>query len=194
MSSKRTDKKASKKSDDDEKASKRIISLTMSEPIVDRIDELVQERVARSRAQLIEDAVRWFLDYTVHRWTERGIYFNDIRMNLEPETLSSLYFSTLTPQDQYELGKTAGSQAPFTDIIRINYGSDPYSEENRELILDLLQNAGWGSVRLQKDMIVIGSPFYPATFIRGYLETLLKTKLDLVETSAKENVALRIKG
>ncbi len=194
MSGGKRGKNESKKKDEDDKASKRIISLTMSEPIVDRIDDLVQDRVARSRAQLIEDAVRWFLDFTVHRWTERGIYFNEIRMTLEPETLSSLYFSKLTPPMQYELGQTAGSQAPFTDIIKLNYGTDPYAEENREMLLDLLQNAGWGLVRIQNDMIIIGSPFYPAPFIRGYLESLLKVELELVETSAKENVALRIKG
>jgi len=46
---------------------------------------------------------------------------------------------------------------------------------------------------LNEDLIVIGSPFYPAPFIRGYLESLLKVKMDVVETTSKENVALRIK-
>ena len=54
-------------SGDDDK--KKIISVTMSESLVKRIDSLVVEGVGRSRAQLIEDAVRWFLDFTVHKWT-----------------------------------------------------------------------------------------------------------------------------
>jgi hypothetical protein len=56
-----------------------------------------------------------------------------------------------------------------------------------------LQENGWGSITLNEDLIVIGSPFYPAPFIRGYLESLLKVKMEVVETTSKENVALRIK-
>jgi len=172
---------------------KKIISVTMSQSLVNRIDDLVQERVGRSRAQLIEDAVRWFLDFTVHKWNERGVYVNSFRAVFESETLSSLFFSKLTPTDQYELGETAGSQAPVADVVRLFYGGDPKDAESRDLVLRLLQENGWGSITLNEDLIVIGSPFYPAPFIRGYLESLLKVKMDVVETTSKENVALRIK-
>jgi Arc/MetJ-type ribon-helix-helix transcriptional regulator len=178
------------KSNDDKK---KIISVTMSQSLVNSIDELVKGRVGRSRAQLIEDSVRWFLDFTVHKWNERGIYVDEVRVLLEPESLSSLFFSKLTPQDQYELGQTAGSQAPIADVIRINYGKDPTDKSNRELILDLLQEQGWGSIRLQDDLIMLGSPFYPSSFLRGYLESLLKLRLETVETNVKDNVAFRIK-
>jgi Arc/MetJ-type ribon-helix-helix transcriptional regulator len=171
---------------------KKIISVTMSQPLVGKIDKLVDERVGRSRAQLIEDAVRWFLDFTVHEWTERGIYLNNVRILLQSETVSSLFFSKLTPGDQYELGKTAGSQAPVSDVLKIEYGVDPTDKENRELIFELLESYGWGSFRDQGEMIVIGSPFYPAPFLRGYFETLLDLDLQLVETNVKDNVALKI--
>lgn len=171
---------------------KKIISVTMSQALVNRIDELVSDRVSRSRAQLIEDAVRWFLDYTVHKWNDRGLFVSSFRVALEQETLSSLYFSKLTPSDQHELGLTAGSQAAVTDIVRLFYGVDPHLTSSRHLILNLLQDYGWGSITLSDDLIVVGSPFYPAPFIQGYLEALLKVKLELVDTALKENVALRI--
>jgi Arc/MetJ-type ribon-helix-helix transcriptional regulator len=172
---------------------KKIISVTMSQSLVSRIDDLVQERVGRSRAQLIEDAVRWFLDFTVHKWNERGVYVNSFRSVFESETLSSVFFSKLTPTDQYELGETAGSQAPIADVVRLFHGGDPTDAGSRELVLKLLQASGWGSISLNEDLVVIGSPFYPAPFIRGYLESLLKVKMEVVETTSKENVALRIK-
>jgi Arc/MetJ-type ribon-helix-helix transcriptional regulator len=172
---------------------KKIISVTMSQSLVNRIDDLVQERVGRSRAQLIEDAVRWFLDFTVHKWNERGVYVNSFRAVFESETLSSLFFSKLTPTDQYELGETAGSQAPIADVVRLFYGGDPTDEGSRDLVFKLLQENGWGSITLNEGLVVIASPFYPAPFIRGYLESLLKVKMEVVETTSKENVALRIK-
>jgi len=178
-------------SDDSDK--KKIISVTMSQSLVNRIDDLVQERVGRSRAQLIEDAVRWFLDFTVHKWTERGIYVSSFRAVFESETLSSLFFSKFTPTDQYELGETAGSQSPIADVVRLFYGGNPTEAESRDLVLRLLQDNGWGLITLNDDLIVISSPFYPAPFIRGYLESLLKVKMEVVETTSKENVALRIK-
>jgi hypothetical protein len=55
-----------------------------------------------------------------------------------------------------------------------------------------MQENGWGSISLNDNLIVVGSPFYPAPFIRGYLESLLNVKLEAVETNVKENVALRI--
>ena len=165
----------------------------MSQSLVNRIDDLVQERVGRSRAQLIEDAVRWFLDFTVHKWNERGVYVNSFRAVFESEALSSLFFSKLTPTDQYELGETSGSQAPIADVVRLFHGGDPTDAGSRELVLKLLQENGWGSITLNDDLIVVGSPFYPAPFIRGYLESLLKVKMEVVETTSKENVALRIK-
>ncbi len=172
---------------------KKIISVTMSQSLVNRIDELVQERVGRSRAQLIEDAVRWFLDFTVHKWNERGVYVNSFRAVFESETLSSLFFSKLTPTDQYELGETAGSQAPISDVVRLFHGGDPTDAGSRDLVLKLLQENGWGEISLNEGQIVVSSPFYPAPFIRGYLESLLKVKLEVLETTSKENVAFRIK-
>lgn len=178
---------------------KKIISVTMSQSLVSRIDDLVQERVGRSRAQLIEDSVRWYLDFTVHTWNERGVYVNSSRVVFESEVISSLFFSKLTPNDQYELGQTAGSQSSIADVVRLFHGTEPSDEESRALVLGLLQDNGWGKISYDtgpsydKGQIVVGSPFYPAPFIRGYLESLLKVKLELVEDTSKDKVALRVK-
>jgi Arc/MetJ-type ribon-helix-helix transcriptional regulator len=172
---------------------KKIISVTMTQSLVNHIDDLVKDRVGRSRAQLIEDSVRWFLDFTVYKWNERGIYVNTSRSAFESEAMSSLFFSKLTPVDQYELGKTAGSQAPVGDVVRLYHGVDPTDAKSRDVVLRLLQDNGWGSISYnEQGLIVIGSPFYPAPFIRGYLESLLKVNLEVVETNVKENVALQI--
>jgi len=172
---------------------KKIISVTMTQSLVNHIDDLVKDRVGRSRAQLIEDSVRWFLDFTVFRWNERGIYVNTSRSVFESEAMSSLFFSKLTPTDQYELGQTAGSQAPVGDVVRLYHGVDPTDDKSRDLVLRLLQDNGWGSIsHNEQGLIVIGSPFYPAPFIRGYLESLLKVTLEVVQTNVKENVALQV--
>ncbi|MCK5151608.1 MAG: ribbon-helix-helix protein, CopG family [Candidatus Thorarchaeota archaeon] len=181
-------KKGSRRRKED---TKDIISVTISLSLKNRIDKLVEQGASRSRAQLIEDAVRWYLDFSVNKWGERGLYVNDVRVLLEPETISSVFFSTLTPNDQYELGKTSGKQAPIADVVRIIHGQDPTEPASRQLVFKLLQEAGWGSIRLQDDKIVIGSPFYPGAFIRGYLESLLDSNLDIIETNVKETVALR---
>ena len=173
---------------------KKIISVTMSQSLVNRIDELVHETVGRSRAQLIEDAVRWFLDYSVHRWSDRGLYVTGSRVVFESETMNSFFFSKLTPSDQYELGITAGSQSAIADVVTLYHGTDPSEEDGRSIVLALLQNFGWGYLKMQDDdLLVITNPFYPAPFIQGYLEALLKLKLDLVETAVKDTVALRFK-
>jgi Arc/MetJ-type ribon-helix-helix transcriptional regulator len=172
---------------------KKIISVTMTQSLVNHIDDLVKDRVGRSRAQLIEDSVRWFLDFTVFRWNERGIYVNTSRSAFESEAMSSLFFSKLTPTAQYELGQTAGSQAPVGDVVRLHHRLDPADAGSHEMVLRLLQDNGWGSITFSdRGLIVVGSPFYPAPFIRGYFESLLKVKLEVVETNVKENVALQI--
>lgn len=172
---------------------KKIISVTMTQSLVNHIDDLVKERAGRSRAQMIEDSVRWFLDFTVHKWNERGIYVNTSRAVFESEAISSLFFSKLTPSDQYDLGITAGGQSPIADVVRLIYGESPENVDSRGLVLNLLQDNGWGSISFnEQGLIVIGSPFYPAPFIRGYLESLFKTKLKVVETNVKENVALQV--
>ena len=172
---------------------KKIISVTMTQSLVNHIDNLVKERAGRSRAQMIEDSVRWFLDFTVHKWNERGIYVNTSRSVFESETMSSLFFSKLTPTDQYELGQTAGSQSPIADVVRLVHGGNPEEVKHRELVLNLLQDIGWGAINVNdQGLIVISSPFYPSSFIRGYLEELLKIQLKVVETNVKENVAFQI--
>ena len=183
-----------------EATKKKIISITMTNAIVDQVDELVGEgRAGRSRAQIIEDAVRWFLNFTVHGWTERGVYLREFRFALASESLSSLFFSQLTPKEQYELGMTAGSQAPVSDIITLYYDREIRgkkgqidNERKTQVSLELLQNHGWGSIKKQGDLIIISNPFYPGSFMRGYLESYLDLKLELVETKGQENIALRI--
>jgi Arc/MetJ-type ribon-helix-helix transcriptional regulator len=172
---------------------KKIISVTMTQSLVNHIDELVKDRAGRSRAQMIEDSVRWYLDFTVHKWNERGIYVNTSRTVFESETISSLFFSRLTPADQYDIGLTAGAQSPIADVVRLIHRGNPGNVADRGLVLDLLQDNGWGAITLnEQGLIVISSPFYPSSFIRGYLESLLKVKLNVVETNVKENVALQI--
>ncbi len=183
-----------KKRDDNDPTKKKIISVTMTNAIVTKIDELVSTRVGRSRAQVIEDAVRWFLDFSVHSWNERGIFVKEFRFALEPESLSSLFFSKLRPVDQYELGETAGSQAPIADIIRLFHGQEINNVTSRTMALQMLQKNGWGSMRIQGDLIMIANPFYPASFLRGYLESLLKLNLEAVETNVQENIAFKIIG
>ncbi|MFW9845532.1 MAG: ribbon-helix-helix domain-containing protein [Candidatus Thorarchaeota archaeon] len=192
--SKRTKKEQERLKEINSLLKKKIISVTMSQALVSLIDELVHDRVGRSRAQLIEDAVRWYLDYSVHRWNERGVYVSGFRVAFESETMSSLFFSKLTPSDQYDLGLTAGSQSAIADVIKLFHGSDATNEESRSDVLGLLQDYGWGSITTHDDnLIVVSSPFYPAPFIQGYLESLLEVKLDLVETAVKDTVALRVK-
>ncbi|MEM2142067.1 MAG: ribbon-helix-helix domain-containing protein [Candidatus Thorarchaeota archaeon] len=171
---------------------KKIISVTMSQSMVEQIDRLVEQDVARSRAQLIEDAVRWFIEYTVHKWNERGIYVNSCRMALEPDTMSSLFFSKLTPNDQYELGLTAGARSSIEDIARLHHRITPGSPASRAVILRILQDLGWGMLEESNDLILVGSPFYPPQFMKGFLESLLRIRTELVETHAKDNMALRI--
>jgi hypothetical protein len=172
---------------------KKIISVTMTQSLVNHIDDLVKDRAGRSRAQMIEDSVRWYLDFTVHKWNERGIYVNTSRVVFESEAMSSLFFSKLTPLDQYDLGVTSGAQSPIADVVRLIYGEDPEKTTSRGLVLTLLQDNGWGSISINdQGLIVISSPFYPAPFIRGYLETLMKVTLKVVETNVKETVALQI--
>lgn len=189
MSADKKKKKATRPRKDE---TKDIISVTISLAIKKQIDDLVEDGVARSRAQLIEDAVSKYLDLNVDKWTDRGIYVNDVRVLLESETISSVFFSILTPDKQYELGQTAGKQAPEADVIVIKYRQNPKKAESRKNILSLLQNSGWGEIKLQDDLIVIGSPFYPPPFIRGYLEGLMGINMEIVETNVKENVVLRI--
>lgn len=179
---------------EDSTASKGIISVTMSHELKGRIDELVRDGVARSRAQLIEDAVKWYLDFTVFKWTSRGIYLNDVRVLLESENISSIFFSRLTPSDQYEMGTTAGAQSPVADILRLYYGSNPKDKKSRKLVFQLLQDYGWGSFRVEDDLVVISGPFYPAHFLKGYFESLLGGTVEIEPTNVKENVALKLKG
>ena len=113
---------------------------------------------------------------------------------LESEALSSLFFSKLTPADQYELGLTAGNQAPISDVVKLFYGQEVKDVGSQGLVFQLLQDNGWGEFRVQDDLIVIGSPFHPSPFIQGYLESLMEIKLEIVETKVKENVAFRIKN
>ena len=104
-----------------------------------------------------------------------------------------MFFSKLTPADQYELGQTSGKQAPIADVIKLFHGKDPHDESTRDLVLEMLQTAGWGSFRIRdRNLIVIGSPFYPGSYLKGFLESLLGIELDLMETNVKETVALKI--
>jgi hypothetical protein len=171
---------------------KKIISITMSQSIINKIDEL-KNQIGKSRAQLIEDSVRWYLDFTVHKWNPRGIFLDSIRVALESESLLSLFFSKMTPIEQYEFGKTAGKKAPIEDIIRIYYGKDVKDPSSRELVLHLLQDKGWGALRQQNDLLIIENPFYTPSFLQGYFEALLGVNLELVETNVKDNVVFKLK-
>ena len=154
-------------------------------------DQLIEQGFARSRREIVVDALKHYRDFTMYDWRYDRIVVRQLRRALMTQKSLEQLTLGMTEQKLYEAGKRMSQT--LLDSMLATWGKDPRKPENHQLALELLSGIGWGKFTLGDGRIIINSPFLSKHLMRGYLEAGLGINLNLIQT-VEDLAILAIEG
>jgi Arc/MetJ-type ribon-helix-helix transcriptional regulator len=159
--------------------------------ILNFVDNLIEGGFARSRREIVVDALKHYRDFTMYDWEPNRIVVRELRRALLTQKSLEQLTLGMTEQELYEAGKRMSQT--LLDSMLATWGKNPRKPENHQLALELLSGIGWGKFNLGDGRIVINAPFLSKHLMRGYLEAGLGIKLNLIQT-VEDLAILAIEG
>lgn len=148
--------------------------------ILSFMDQLIEQGLARSRREIVVEALKHYRELTMHDWRHGSIVVRQLRRTLMTQKSLEQLTLGMTDQEFFESGKRMSQT--LLDSMLATWGKDPRRPENHQLAFEVLAHIGWGKFTLGDGRIVVNSPFMPKHLICGYLEDGLGLRLHLIET------------
>ncbi len=102
-----------------------------------------------------------------------------MRAALISERTMRAILNRLSPSEQYDLGREMGYTVQY--VMKI----DTWLKKHWSKVFDYLIKEGFGDIELNEEegLITVRDPFFTLPVTRGYLETALGVRLEVVESS-----------
>ncbi|MGA2784896.1 MAG: hypothetical protein ABSF09_09395 [Candidatus Bathyarchaeia archaeon] len=138
------------------------------------IDDLVREAKARSRREIVVQALEIYVKLQCQDWNGPLILMDGVRKGLISKGSIQELVSGMSDKQLYDAGKRMGKTLRDLAIQRRLDISRP---ENYKAALQMLEDFGWGKFMIDEKQITITNAFLPAAVVHGYLEAALSTTL-----------------
>jgi Arc/MetJ-type ribon-helix-helix transcriptional regulator len=155
-------------------------TVNIPDDIMSFLDQLIERGLARSRREIIVDALKRYQELTMYDWAHDRIVVRETRRAFMTQKSLEQLTLGMTDQELYESGKRMSQT--LLDSMLANWGKDPRKPENRLHALEILSQIGWGKFTLTDGRIIINSPFLSKPLMRGYLEAGLGVPLNHIQT------------
>jgi hypothetical protein len=138
----------------------------------------------------LHKALTFFKKLSMHEWLPEIYRIGGDRVMIIERGMFLDIFESLSKYDIYRLGSmTALKRKVIKNEFR---GINLTKRKNWPIILNELSNYGWGYFELIEDEIRIEHAAIPEPYIRGYLETLFKIKLNIHEVKKDDLIIYNI--
>lgn len=156
------------------------------------LDFLERTRFIKNKNQAIHKALLIFKKLSMHDWLPDIYRIGENRVIIIDRGMLLDLFESLSEVETYRAGSTTALKRKllkpeFRDINLTHKGNWP-------LILNELQNLGWGNFERIEDEIKVESSAVPSAYLRGYLETMFQVHLEEHPTNIDDLVIFRIKS
>jgi len=156
------------------------------------LDFLERTRFIRSKNEAINKALLLFKKLSMHDWLPDIYRIGENRIIIMDRGMLLDIFESLSETEIYRAGSTTALKRKilkpeFRDINLTN-------KRNWPLVLNELQNLGWGKFELIENEIKIEHSAFPALYLRGYLETLFQVNLGEHHTNIDDMVIFYVKS
>jgi hypothetical protein len=164
-----------------------VTSFNIPQELIDFMDGLISSGKARTRTEIITQAIENYARLQAYRWKGHIIIVNGLRNALISKgSLAKLVFG-MSEKDQYQAGRRMGMTLKESAYVEFHF--DPALPERREEALRILEQVGWGKFTIDDAKIVVEDAFVPPEMLRGYLEVALEMDLT-VSMIGEETIVL----
>jgi hypothetical protein len=156
------------------------------------LDFLERTRFIKNKNEALKKALLLFKRLSMHDWLPDIYRIGENRVLILDRGMLLDLFESLSEVETYRAGsmtalKRKVLKPEFRDINLTHKGNWP-------LILNELQNLGWGTFERIEDEIKIENSAVPAAYLRGYLETMFKVHLSEHRTNIDELILFKVQS
>jgi hypothetical protein len=154
------------------------------------LDFLERTRFIKNKNEALHKSLLLFKKLSMHDWLPDIYRIGENRVIIMDRAMLLDLFESLTEVEIYRIGSTTALKRKvlkpeFRDINLTNKGNWP-------LVLNELQNLGWGTFERIEDEIKVENTAVPAPYLRGYLETMFKVNLEEHHTNIADLIIFRV--
>jgi hypothetical protein len=162
----------------------------IDEDLFNYLDFLERTRYIKNKNEALHTALLLFKKLSMHDWLPDIYRIGENRIIIMDRGMLLDLFESLSELEIYRVGnmtalKRKVLKPEFRDINLTN-------KRNWPLVLNELQNLGWGKFERIEDEIKIENLAVPSAYLRGYLETMFKVNLEEHITNIDDLVVYRV--
>jgi len=160
---------------------------------ISKEDRKIIESTGKTLEKFFEELMKFYKTHTLDRWKPGTFFQGYLRVCIiRADTLTDL-ISNLKTENLRQFGRKEGKKElvylKTSGLIKLDKPEIQSSEE--ELAELFNQHVGYGKIELLSDSILVENPILTGNlqdYLWGYLEGLLSTELELIESYADRQI------
>jgi hypothetical protein len=166
------------------------VTVEIEEDLYNYLEFLERTRYIRNKNEALHKALLFFRKLSMHDWLPDTYRIGENRVIIMDRGMLLDLFESLTEYETYRAGsmtalKRKVMKPEFRDI-------NLTKKANWPLVLNELQNLGWGTFEKVEDEIKIENTAMPPQYLKGYLETMFKVNLEEHHTNIEDLIVFRV--
>jgi hypothetical protein len=166
--------------------SKRTEKLTiyLDKNLFNYLSFLEKIRRIENKEEAIISAIRIFKKLNMQDWFPTVYRIGQERVIITPTGIIHDLLSTMDEKKLYDTSKMIAINRKSLDFF--DHELDLHYHKNWDVILNEMENFGWGQFELNNSNIQVKQSVFPKIFIKGYLETLFNVQFKIFENIEKD--------
>jgi hypothetical protein len=166
------------------------VTVEIEEDLYNYLEFLERTRYIRNKNEALHKALLFFRKLSMHDWLPDTYRIGENRVIIMDRGMLLDLFESLTEYETYRAGsmtalKRKVMKPEFRDI-------NLTKKANWPLVLNELQNLGWGTFEKVEDEIKIENTAVPPQYLKGYLETMFKVNLEEHHTNIEDLIVFKV--
>ena len=166
------------------------VTVELDDDLYNYLEFLERTRYIKNKSQAIHKALLLFRRLSMHDWLPDIYRIGENRVIVMDRGMLLDLFESLTEFEIYRVGsmtalKRKVLKPEFRDI-------NLTKKANWPLVLNELQNLGWGNFEKVEDEIKIENMAVPPQYLKGYLETMFKVTLEEHHTNINDLIVFKV--
>jgi hypothetical protein len=166
------------------------ITVEVDDDLYNYLEFLERTRYIRNKNEALHKALLLFRRLSMHDWLPDIYRIGENRVIIMDRGMLLDLFESLT---EYEIYRAGSMTALKRKVLKPEFRDINLTKKaNWPLVLNELQNLGWGNFEKVEDEIKIENMAVPPQYLKGYLETMFKVTLEEHRTNIQDLIVFRV--
>ena len=168
----------------------RDFNVSVDDDLYNYLEFLERTRYIKNKNEALHKALLLFRRLSMHDWLPDIYRIGDNRIIIMDRGMLLDLFESLT---EYEIYRVGSMTALKRKVLKPEFRDINLTKKaNWPLVLNELQNMGWGTFEKIEDEIKVENAAVPSQYLKGYMETMFKVNLEEHPTNIKDLIIFKV--